>query len=291
MLVMENVNTPQPYEVVIEPSQGWLKVKWDELWEYRDLVVVLVQRDFISRYKQTALGPIWHVLQPLIMAGVYTIIFGRIAGISTDGIPQPLFYLCSLLLWNYFSQNITTGGATFINNAHIFGKVYFPRLVVPISIVIANCIALALQVIPFALFFAYYKLAGDHAPSVHLTWKVLLFPLPLLQVAVLSLAVSLLMAASTAKYRDLVHLNQFIIQIWMFITPIIYPISKIPEQWHWLVWANPMSAPVEAFRIILLGRGSLQVSEIIISVAITVLLLFVGIAVFQRVERTVVDSA
>jgi lipopolysaccharide transport system permease protein len=291
MLVMEEVNASQNYEVVIEPSQGWLKVKWDELWEYRDLIVVLVQRDFISRYKQTALGPLWHILQPLIMAGVYTIIFGRIAGISTDGIPQPLFYLCSLLLWNYFSQNITTGGATFINNAHIFGKVYFPRLVVPISIVIANCIALALQVIPFALFFAYYKLAGDHTPSVQLTWKVLLFPLPLLQVAVLSLAVSLLMAASTAKYRDLVHLNQFIIQIWMFVTPIIYPISKIPEQWHWLVWANPMSAPVEAFRIVLLGHGSLQVGEVIISVAITILLLFAGIAVFQRVERTVVDSA
>jgi lipopolysaccharide transport system permease protein len=291
MLVMEEVNTSQNYEVVIEPSQGWLKVKWDELWEYRDLIVVLVQRDFISRYKQTALGPLWHILQPLIMAGVYTIIFGRIAGISTDGIPQPLFYLCSLLLWNYFSQNITTGGATFINNAHIFGKVYFPRLVVPISIVIANCIALALQVIPFALFFAYYKLAGDHTPSVQLTWKVLLFPLPLLQVAVLSLAVSLLMAASTAKYRDLVHLNQFIIQIWMFVTPIIYPISKIPEQWHWLVWANPMSAPVEAFRIFLLGHGNLNAGEIIISVAITILLLFAGIAVFQRVERTVVDSA
>jgi lipopolysaccharide transport system permease protein len=148
-----------------------------------------------------------------------------------------------------------------------------------------------LQVIPFALFFAYYKLAGDHTPNVQLTWKVLLVPLPLLQVAVLSLAVSLLMAASTAKYRDLVHLNQFIIQIWMFVTPIIYPISKIPEQWHWLVWANPMSAPVEAFRIILLGRGSLQIGEVIISVAITILLLFAGIAVFQRVERTVVDSA
>lgn len=291
MLVMAEVGTPRNYEIIIEPSQGWLKVKWDELWEYRDLVVVLVQRDFISRYKQTALGPLWHILQPLIMALVYALIFGRIAGISTDGIPQPLFYLCSLLLWNYFSQNITTGGATFINNAHIFGKVYFPRLVVPISIVIANLIAFALQVIPFAIFLIYYKVAGDHTPSVRFSWSVLLFVLPLLQVAVLSLGVSLLMAASTAKYRDLVHLNQFIIQLWMFVTPIIYPLSKIPEQWHWLVWVNPMSAPVEAFRIFLLGHGSLQPREAIISVAMTILILFAGIAVFQRVERTVVDSA
>ena len=288
---MAEVNTPSNYEVVIEPSQGWLKVKWDELWEYRDLVIVLVQRDFISRYKQTALGPLWHILQPLIMALVYAVIFGRIAGISTDGIPQPLFYLCSLLLWNYFAQNITTGGATFINNAHIFGKVYFPRLVVPISIVIANLIAFALQIIPFAIFLAYYKLAGDHTPSVQLSWWLLLFPLPLLQVAILSLGVSLLMAASTAKYRDLVHLNQFIIQIWMFVTPIIYPLSKVPKHWHWLVWVNPMSAPVEAFRILLLGHGSLQAEEMIISVAMTFLVLIAGIAVFQRVERTVVDSA
>jgi lipopolysaccharide transport system permease protein len=134
-------------------------------------------------------------------------------------------------------------------------------------------------------------LSGDHSPTVSFSWRVLLFPLPLLQVAILSLGVSLVMAASTAKYRDLVHLNQFIIQIWMFVTPIIYPLSKIPQQWHWLVWANPMSVPVEAFRIILLGHGTLRLTEVIISLAITILVLFAGIAVFQRVERTVVDSA
>lgn len=288
---MAEVGPSTNYEIVIEPSQGWLKVRWDELWEYRDLVLLLVQRDFISRYKQTALGPLWHVLQPLIMALVYAVIFGRIAGIPTDGIPTPLFYLCGLLPWNYFSQNITAGGATFINNAHIFGKVYFPRLAVPISIVLANLIAFALQIIPFALFLAYYKFTGDHAPTVSLSWQILLFPLPLLQAAIFSLGVSLIMAASTAKYRDLVHLNQFIIQIWMFVTPIIYPISKIPEHWRWLIWANPMSVPVEAFRILLLGHGSLRPTEVMISLAVTVLVLFVGLAVFQRVERTVIDSA
>jgi lipopolysaccharide transport system permease protein len=287
---MAEVNAPPNYEIVIEPSRGWFRLRWDELWEYRDLLVILVQRDFISRYKQTLLGPLWHVLQPVVFAIVFAIVFGRIAGIPTDGIPSPLFYLCGLLGWNYFAQNITAGGATFISNAHIFGKVYFPRLIVPCSIVAANLVAFFLQTIPFALFFIYYKVTGDHTPEVQITWRILLLPLPLLHIAVLSLGISLLMSASTAKYRDLVHLNQFIIQLWMFATPIIYPISKIPEHWKWLIWANPMSVPVETFRYILLGRGSLQVNEIVISVLIAVVSLFAGIAAFQKVEKTVVDS-
>jgi lipopolysaccharide transport system permease protein len=291
MLVMAEVDAPSSYEIVIEPSQGWLKVKWDELWEYRDLLILLVQRDFISRYKQTALGPLWHVFQPVVQTLVFAVVFGKIAGIPTDGIPQPLFYLCGLLGWSYFSQNITVGGATFINNAHIFSKVYFPRLVVPISVVVANLIAFVLQLIPFFSFLIYYKLTGDHAPTVHLSWQMFLVFLPLLHIAIFSLGVSLLMSASTAKYRDLVHLNQFIVQLWMLATPVIWPLSKIPEHWHWLVWANPMSVPIEAFRILLLGHGSLRPTEVIISVAISILVLFVGIAAFQRVERNVVDSA
>lgn len=224
------------------------------------------------------------------MTLVFAVIFCRIAGIPTDGIPTPLFYLCGLLAWNYFAQNITVGGATFINNAHLFGKVYFPRLIVPVSVVVANLIAFALQLIPFFSFLAYFKLTGDHAPSVHLSWRMLLIPLPLLQVAVLSLAVSLLMSASTAKYRDLVHLNQFIVQLWMFATPIIWPLSKIPQQWHWLIWANPMSVPVESFRLLFLGHGTVRPAEIVISAAITIILLFAGVAAFQAVEKTVVDS-
>lgn len=293
MLVMAEVDASAPsgYEVVIERSSGWLKVKWDELWEYRDLMVLLVRRDFISRYKQTALGPLWHIFQPVIQTIVFAVIFARVAGIATDGIPAPLFYLCSLLAWTYFAQNITIGGATFINNAHIFGKVYFPRLVVPISVVVANLIAFALQLIPFVAFFVYFKTTGDHAPNVQLTWKALLLPLPLLQVALFSLGVSLLMSASTAKYRDLVHVNQFVIQLWMFATPIIWPLSKVPEHLQWLVWINPMSAPVIAFRNLLLGQGDLPLVGIVTSLAITILTLFVGLAVFQRAERTVVDLA
>ena len=287
---MAEVTPATGYEVVIEPSRGWLNLDWRELWAYRDLLVLLVQRDFISRYKQTILGPLWHLIQPVITTAVFVVIFGRIAGISTDEIPQPLFYLCGLLGWNYFSQNISTGGATFVNNAGLFGKVYFPRLIVPVSVIVANLIAFGLQLIPFLAFLAYYKFCTAQADAVRFSWLLLLAPLPLLQTALLSLGVSLWMSASTAKFRDLIHLNQFIIQLWMFATPIIYPLSKVSDRWKWIIWANPMSVPVEAFRICFLGRGTLGPTEIAISALSTLLILATGIAVFQKVEKTVVDS-
>ena len=289
MLVMEAVSDGPKYEVVIEPTQGWLRLDWKALWEYRDLFTMLVQRDCTTRYKQTLLGPLWFVLQPVLTTLVFVIVFGRFAGIPTDGIPGPLFYLCGLLGWNYFTQNLTNAGATFVNNAHLFGKVYFPRLIVPASVVTANVVAFALQLIPFAAFFAWFYFTGKLGEA-SLTWRALLFPLPLLHVALLSLGVGLWMSAATAKYRDLIHLTQYLIQIWMFATPIIYPISKVPARWEWLVWANPMSAPTEAFRICLLGHGTLSPMALGISVGVTLLLLGTGIVAFGKVERTVMDS-
>jgi lipopolysaccharide transport system permease protein len=280
---------PPEFEVVIQPSHG-VHFPWREMWDYRDLLYVLVQRDFISRYKQTILGPLWHLLQPVITAAVFVVVFGGIAGIPTDGIPRLLFYLCGLLGWSYFSQNITAGGATFVNNAHLFGKVYFPRIIVPVSIILSNLIAFALQLIPFLTCLIYYKLFTHDADNVSVDWRLLLVPLPLFQIAMLSLGVSLWMSASTAKYRDLVHLNQYIIQIWMFATPVFYPLSKVSHHWAWLIWANPMSVPTEAFRICFLGRGTLHPPEIIISVAITILVTATGLFAFQKIERTVVDS-
>ena len=277
------------YEIVIERSTGWLKVPWQELWDYRDLLVLLVQRDFISRYKQTILGPLWHLLQPLLTTAVF-VIFARAVGISTEGIPRPLFFLCGLLMWNYFSQNITTGGATFVNNSHLFGKVYFPRLIVPISVVIANLVAVALQAVPFLIFLGYYKFFTHELDDIHLTWGILLLPLPVIQTCLVSLGISLWMSASTAKFRDLVHLNQYIVQIWMFATPVLYPISIVPSHWRWVNWANPASVPVEAFRLCLFGRGVLEPHEIALSILITLFLLLSGIAIFQRVERTVIDT-
>jgi len=287
---MAEVTEPRNYEIVIQPTRGWLKIDWRELWEYRDLLVLLVQRDFISRYKQTLLGPLWHLLQPVMNAGVYFVIFSLIAKVPTDEIPPPLFYLCSQLAWNYFAQNVTIGGATFINNAHLFGKVYFPRLIVPVSVIVANLIAVGLQLVPFILCFVYYKLFTAKAAALPITWLLLLAPLPLIQTALFSLGVSLLMSASTAKYRDLVHLNQYLIQIWMFATPVVWPLSTIPAHWKWIALANPMAVPVEALRICLLGRGTLGPAEIVASLVLTFLVLAAGIAAFRKVERTVIDS-
>jgi lipopolysaccharide transport system permease protein len=278
------------YEVIIAPSRGSLSVDWREFWEYRDLLVLLIQRDVTSRYKQTLLGPLWFIIQPILTTLVFSIIFGRVAGIPTDGIPGPLFYLCGLLGWTYFSQNITNAGASFVNNAHLFGKVYFPRLIVPLATIVANLVAFAIQLGPFLLFLAYYAFFTSDADAVRLTWRMPLVVLPLLQIMALSFGISLLMSAATAKYRDLIHLNQFLIQIWMFATPIFYPLSKVPKQWDWIIWANPISVPIEAFRICLLGRGLLGWREVTISIALTILLFIAGVASFQRVERTVIDS-
>ncbi len=283
-------HAPAEYEIVIQPSRGWFRINWQELWDYRDLLVLLVQRDFISRYKQTLLGPLWFILQPLLTTAVFAIIFGRVAGISTDGLPGPLFYLCGLLAWNYFAQNITAGGATFVNNAALFGKVWFPRLIVPVATVVSNLVAFALQLIPFALMFVWFAASAPEFASSALSWRMLLIPLPLLQVALVSLGVSLWMAAATAKYRDLIHFNQYLIQIWMFATPIIYPLSDVPAALRWIVWLNPMAVPTEAFRWCLLSRGTLLPVDVFISITFTVFLVISGVIVYQRVERTVVDA-
>jgi len=286
---MATVSAPTEYEIVLEPTHGWLDVRAHELWEYRDLLLLMVQRDFISRYKQTALGPLWFILQPVLTTMVFAIVFGRVAGIPTNGIPGPLFYLCGLLGWSYFSQNVTTAGATFVNNAHLFGKVWFPRLIVPIATVVSNLVAFALQLIPFAAFFFYYKWFTPVGASVQPDWRLLLTPLPLLQLAALSLGVSLWISASTAKYRDLVHLTQYIVQLWLFATPIIYPMDRAQGAAAWLLRLNPVSVPIEAFRICLLGRGALAPLDIALSVGLTIFLLLSGIALFRRAERTAID--
>ncbi|MGC3988621.1 MAG: ABC transporter permease [Chthoniobacteraceae bacterium] len=287
---MAELTAPPQFEIVVERSHRWVNINWREIWDYRDLLFLLVKRDFISRYKQTILGPAWFILQPLLNTAVFTIVFGQIAGIPTDGIPAPLFYLCGQLGWNYFSQNITTGSATFVNNAHLFGKVYFPRLIMPVSTIISNLVAFLLQFIPFLLFYFYYLIVGVNGVTLHPTMKLLLSPLLIAETAVLSLGVSLWMSAASAKYRDLVHLNQYLIQIWMFGSAVIYPLSKVPAKIKWLVDLNPMATIVEGFRISLLDRGTLTLPQIIITLSLTILILISGIVAFQRVERTVVDS-
>lgn len=278
------------YEVVIEPNQSWLRIDWQQIWEYRDLLGLLVRREFLWKYKQTILGPLWFVLQPLLKTIVFTVIFGRVAQISTDGLPPLLFYLCGLLGWTYLEQNLTTGGTIFTTNAYIFGKVYFPRLVMPLSLIVSNLFALGLQFISFLSFYFYFKFFTTTGAAFAMQPNAVLVPLLVIQVGALSLGVCLWMSSLTAKYRDLIHLLQFLIQLWMFATPIIFPLSKVKAEYRWIMNLNPMTAIVESFRYCLLGTGAVTPLTMLISIGLTLVICISGILMFQRTERTFIDT-
>jgi len=273
--------------VIIEPRRSWLRLDLREVWDYRDLLTLLVRRDLLARYQQTLLGPLWHLLQPVLTTVIFVVVFARVAGIPTGGVPAPLFYLTGLLAWNYFAQNVTNVSGTFLNNAALFGKVWFPRLVVPVSVVTGNLVTLGLQLIPFLACAGYY--AATQGLDVF-SWKIVLLPIAALHVAALSLGIGLCMASTTARYRDLLHLNQFLVQLWMFATPIIYPLSQIPARWAWLAWLNPMAAPVEVFRWCLLGGGTVPTPLIVTSLVLTVALLVIGLVAFDNAARSAPDT-
>ena len=282
--------SPEPeYEIVLTPGSRWLSMDLDGLWRYRDLLGLLVWRDFASRYKQTILGPLWFIVQPLIMTLVFTVIFGHVAGLSTDGLPPVLFYLCGQLGWNYFAANFNANSATLVNNAALFSKVYFPRLIVPLSALISNLFAFGIQMLTFLAFFCYFKF-GLKLPGFGMHWSVFLLPLAVAEAAALSLGVSLLMSALTAKYRDLTHLSGLIIQVWMYATPVIIPLSEFPRKWQWLVVLNPMTSIVESIRLMLLGNGTVHPSHLIYSASFTLLSLAAGLLLFGKVEKTFVDT-
>jgi lipopolysaccharide transport system permease protein len=277
------------YEITLRPDTSWLRLELKEIWHYRDLFSLLVWRDFVAKYKQTVLGPLWFIVQPLTMTLVFTIIFGRVAGLSTDGLPPMLFYLCGQLGWNYFAQTFASNSATLVGNAGLFSKVYFPRLVVPLSAVASNLFAFLIQAATFGAFFLYFKFVA-RAGSFGLDWRAVFLPLLILQTALLSLGVGLLMSALTAKYRDLAHASGLLIQVWMYATPVIYPLSKFPEKWKWVVALNPMTAIVESFRLTLLGTGTVEPRYLACSIALTLIFLVLGLLLFGKVERTFVDT-
>lgn len=284
------MTTSVPYQLVIRPSQSWLRIDYRSLWQYRDLLLLLVRRDFVSKYKQTVLGPAWFILQPLLTTLVFTVIFGGLARLSTDGVPPVLFYLCGLTAWSYFAQSVTSTSSTFVSNAHLFGKVYFPRLIVPLSSVLSNLLAFAIQLATFLAVYAYFKLVTAAGATFGPRPELLLFPLLVVQIAMLSLGVGLWMSALTAKYRDFAHLSGFMIQLWMYATPVIYPLSVVPEKWRWVAVLNPMTVPVESFKALFLGVGSVSPAHIGLSVAVSVCVLLTGLLAFQNVERNFVDS-
>jgi lipopolysaccharide transport system permease protein len=278
------------YELVIRPTRGWLRLDLGEVWRYRDLLLLLIHRDFVSKYKQTILGPAWFVLQPLMMTAVFTIIFGSVAKIPTDGLPPTLFYLTGLLGWSYFAQTFTNASGTLVNNAGLFGKVYFPRLVVPLAGAASNLLAFGLQLATVIVVWGWFKLFSPLGDRFEMTGDILWLPLLVLQIAALSLGVGLWLSALTSKYRDFTFLTPLLVQVWMYATPIIYPLSQVSERWRWLASVNPMAMPTEAVRLMFLGQGSVSPGYLAISIAVTVFLLLSGLVLFNRVEKTFVDT-
>lgn len=277
----------QQWDMILRPKTGWFDIDLLELWRYRDLIGMFVKRDFVTFYKQTILGPLWYIIQPLFTTVVFTIIFGKVAKISTDSLPPFLFYMAGNIMWGYFSASLNATSGTFNTNAAIFGKVYFPRLTVPLATVIVNFLQFFIQFLLFIGFYIYFIANG-----ALLTPNIWVFALPvlLLQMALLSFGLGILLSSLTTKYKDLKFAMGFLVQLWMYGTPIVYPLSQIPD---WLLpyyVLNPMVAIVESFRYAFFGTSVIELSHIGISWMVTLLLLFLGILLFSRIEKTFMDT-
>ncbi len=274
--------------MIIRPQRRLLDLRLGELWRYRDLVMLFVRRDFVSVYKQTILGPLWYLIQPLLTTITFTVIFGRIASLPTDGLPQFLFYMSGTVAWSYFSTCLTKTSDTFIQNANLFGKVYFSRLAVPVSILISNLITFLIQFALFLVFILYFLLRGS---PIHFNWLwIALSPVLILMMAGLGLGFGIIVSSLTTKYRDLRFLVQFGAQLLMYATPVIYPSSSIPARYQWIILANPMTSIIEAFRYAFLGAGTVNIWHLLYSFIFMLVVVFLGSVIFNRVEQTFMDT-
>jgi len=249
--------------MIIEAQRSWLDLRLGELWQYKDLVMLFVRRDFVAVYKQTILGPLWYLIQPLLTTITFTFIFGNIASLPTDGLPQFLFYMSGTVVWAYFAACLTKTSETFVQNAGLFGKVYFPRMAVPVSILISNLITFAIQFALFIVFVGYFVLRGT-AIQPNWTW-IALSPILILMMAGLGLGFGIIISSLTTKYRDLRFLVTFGVQLLMYATPVIYPVSSIPARFQWIIQANPMTPILEAFRYAFLGAGTVDSAHLLYS--------------------------
>lgn len=287
MRAMEGKSDVQDWTLIIEPETRWFDFRLKELWDYRDLVLLFVRRDFVAQYKQTILGPAWHLIQPLLTTLMFTLVFGKIAKIPTDGIPPFLFYMAGTVLWGYFANVLTATSTTFTANANIFSKVYFPRLAVPVATIISKLIAFAVQFFFFLVFLAYFAFTGS--PARPNAW-VLITPLLLVMMAALALGLGIITSAVTTRYRDLAIIVGFGVQLLMYATPIIYPLSALPEKYQFWASLNPIAPIVESFRFAFLGAGSANIGMLAIGITSICVILLVGIMLFNRVEKNFVDT-
>jgi lipopolysaccharide transport system permease protein len=272
---------------IIEPQRSLLSVPVAEIWAYRDLLLLLVRRDFVALYKQTILGPFWFVLQPLMMTVVFTVVFGSIANISTDGLPQTLFYLAGITMWMYFSDTFLKTSETFTLNANIFGKVYFPRVIMPLSVALSSLLKFAVQFVLFICFVVYFTITGS---DVQPNWAVVLLPFLLLTMGLMGLSMGMVISALTTKYRDLRFLMTFGVQLLMYGTPVIYPVSAIPEAYRPYILANPITPLMETFRYAFTGAGSFDVMHLGYAVVSTLAMLITALVIFNQVEKNFMDT-
>ena len=282
-----NNKIDKEWDMVIEPQNSLFQLNLKDVWRYRDLLVMFVKRDFIASFKQTILGPLWFFIQPIFTTLMFVFIFGRLAKISTDGLPQVLFYLTGITAWGYFATCLTATSTVFSSNASMFGKVYFPRLITPLSIVVSNLMKFGVQLLLLIILMIYYGLKGS---NFHPTWGLALFPLLVIMMALLGLGLGLIITAMTTKYRDLAFLVGFGVQLLMYATTVIYPLSAAPIQYKKIIELNPMTGIIEAFRFAFLGKGEFTLNSIGYSFIFAIVCFILGIVIFNKTEKTFIDT-
>jgi lipopolysaccharide transport system permease protein len=275
------------WDLTIKPQTHWYDLRIKEIFKYKDLLLLFVKRDFISIYKQTILGPLWFFIQPIITAITFTVIFGSLAKISTDGLPQILFYMCGITLWNYFADTLTKTADTFSSNVNIFGKVYFPRMIVPLSVVVSNLIKLGIQFLLFLCIWIYYLIQTD---LIHPNKMLVLIPYLIILIGFMALSFGIIISSLTTKYRDLKFLVTFGIQLMMYASPIVYPLSIVPEKYKWIIIANPVTSIIESFKYAFLGVGEFNWFYLGYSTLFTIVLFMIGLVIFHRVEKSFMDT-
>lgn len=285
---MNHPDAIKEWDITIEPQSSLFRLNLKDIWRYRDLLGLLVKRDFVSFYKQTILGPLWFFIQPLFTTLTFVFIFGNLAALSTDGLPQPLFYMTGIVAWNYFAECLTKTSTVFKDNTHIFGKVYFPRLIMPLSIVASNLVKLGVQFVMLLLLFAYYMVFKNYQPEA--SAYVLLLPVYVMLMAALGLGMGMIISALTTKYRDLSFLVTFGVQLLMYATPVIYPLSAAPEKYKTLITLIPTTPIIEGLRFALLGKGTFSIETLLYSVVTTTIILGIGTLIFNKVEKNFVDT-
>lgn len=283
---MEKSSQSQDWDSVIQSQSSLFDLRLKELWHYRDLLALFVRRDFVTVYKQTLLGPLWFFIQPILTTITFTIIFGNIAQLSTDGAPKIIFYMAGITLWNYFSNCLTTVSSVFNSNASIFGKVYFPRLIMPLTIVISNLMKFAVQFLLFLCFVVYYVIQGKTQPNLF----VLLTPYIIVLMALISMGIGLILSAMTTKYKDLTQLIGFGVQLFMYATPVIYPSSSVPAGYKWIMNMNPLVSLFDYMRYAYLGVGYFHIGLLVYPSVFALAILTMGVLVFNRVQKTFMDT-